>query len=188
MTDRCRICRHDQVDAIDADLRRGRLLGDIIAAHGLTSGTSRGAGYSALRAHRDRCRGIAAGSTCLICSHPDAALIDAALIAGEIAADVSRRLGLPKWAASYHRRRHLGLDAPPVRCIVCQHPDRDRIDDDLARGYSPGEVARVHGLGLDSVAYHLRRIDQHLTVVITDALARSAAAHLAARQSDPDTI
>jgi hypothetical protein len=61
----------------------------------------------------------------------------------------------------------------PMRCKTCRHPEREKSDIDLARGFSGNSIASRFGLPQESVNRHRR--NGHVPRAIADAFPRQTA-------------
>jgi hypothetical protein len=61
----------------------------------------------------------------------------------------------------------------PQRCKACAHPEREKIDIDLARGFSALSLAKRFGLPQESIGRHRR--NGHIPRAIIDAFPRQTA-------------
>lgn len=98
---------------------------------------------------------------CAICPHPDRTSIETRILGGaESWVSISVSLGMGRWAASTHARRHMGIRRPNAGavCAICTHPDSDLIDlllESGARG-SQAEATRRFDLPRGAAGRHVR--------------------------------
>lgn len=96
---------------------------------------------------------------CILCVHPDRAVLDAALTGDEPQHELAAAFGASRALVTSHRRRCLGLDPVDLRarrCHSCSHPDADDIDVALLAGLPDAVVAERFGLGLGALSHHRR--------------------------------
>lgn len=91
---------------------------------------------------------------CVICKSGAVADIDAALRAGDVAVYVARRHDLSPSAMSRHKLGCLRLDRVVRQCVVCRHPDVERIDIALLSDKPRSTVAHAWGLSPHSITHH----------------------------------
>jgi hypothetical protein len=61
----------------------------------------------------------------------------------------------------------------PQRCKTCRHPEREKVDIQLARGFSARSLAKQFGLSIEGVSRHRR--NGHVPRAILDAFPRQTA-------------
>jgi hypothetical protein len=83
---------------------------------------------------------------CGVCRHPDRTAIEEALIVSTVAAVSARYPDLTDQQLDCHRRRHLGLSVgrhARFSCLVCDHPERELLDELLRRSRKRVALARA---------------------------------------------
>ena len=136
---------------------------------------------------------------CGICAHPRRDEIDLALLEGSV--DAARKklrmaLGTKSTMLDRHRRLHMGMPvgrgygAYPT-CKVCDHPDREAIDEALVAGESRSALARRYDNAFsrnilkNHLDTHINNPRRDAIIAAVNALRADAIRRIEERQGPP---
>ncbi len=97
------------------------------------------------------------GIGCLVCNHPEREAIEAAILKGDTYVAISTRVNINKAILAYHARKHLDIYRPSGRtskCLVCEHPEKDAIDQYILSGASYMQASRKFAMSAHVLNVH----------------------------------